>query len=538
MAEHDKRFCITHIQFACALLTAVAFVTLGTYVLTHGHLHEDAYILFEYARSLGSGNGIAYYPGGPPTEGATDFLWMLLLAGAYGAGLEIGWAATLLNGLGFFFVTVFLLRGFSHCRDRLTTVVVGLLTSGTLVLSHLSSASVGGFGTAFYCGACAALFWETAAPGRDDRVGLPWLALLVGLIRPDGVIMGATACLLVLIREKPLRKPSSRFVRHLIATSLIAVAYFCWRWGHFGHLLPLPLYVKGFQGALLKGTGANRLFFENSRAVFLATSFAVILSERPHQQLSILAPPSVLFLALSFASQSQNISHRFQAPVLTAMLMTIMLFLGDVCATLPVRKRLALLVFVFVCLASDVRSLKVQLRYLTQPDYINVFPCLASDILNERVSIALSEAGRMAYWTDAKAHDLVGLNTAEIALFGLSEDYLEQIRPDLIFVHTATILDLGGIPEAIPIYELSTDELRTRMRRGLDAERLHPTARAPLRAMEYILGQPAHFRLFLARYAGTPCHLFAVDSSGLVDADEFLQRLRRSFELAPQHSQC
>jgi hypothetical protein len=81
----------------------LAFV--GTWIRGIGqlytrHPHEDAYILFRYAEHLAAGLGIVYNPGGPPTEGATDFLWLVLLAGLVRAGADVAVAAVWLNALG------------------------------------------------------------------------------------------------------------------------------------------------------------------------------------------------------------------------------------------------------------------------------------------------------------------------------------------------------------------------------------------------------------------------------------------------------
>ncbi len=44
---------------------------------------DDAYIHFQYARSIATGQPYAYNPGLPPTSGATSFLYPYLLALGY-----------------------------------------------------------------------------------------------------------------------------------------------------------------------------------------------------------------------------------------------------------------------------------------------------------------------------------------------------------------------------------------------------------------------------------------------------------------------
>ncbi len=58
---------------------------------------DDAYIHFQYARSIATGQPYAYNPGLPPTSGATSFLYPYILAIGYligFTGLNLGWWAT------------------------------------------------------------------------------------------------------------------------------------------------------------------------------------------------------------------------------------------------------------------------------------------------------------------------------------------------------------------------------------------------------------------------------------------------------------
>nr|MBP8973400.1 hypothetical protein [Anaerolineae bacterium] len=52
---------------------------------------DDTYIHFQYARQWAAGQPMTYYPGDPPTSGATSLLYAPLLALGYAAGFD-GWA--------------------------------------------------------------------------------------------------------------------------------------------------------------------------------------------------------------------------------------------------------------------------------------------------------------------------------------------------------------------------------------------------------------------------------------------------------------
>ena len=80
-----------------SLIISTFFFLANFILLQYGHFHEDAYILFIYVENMLNGNGITYYPSGAHTEGATDFLWMILLFSLAKIGFDVGTASILLN---------------------------------------------------------------------------------------------------------------------------------------------------------------------------------------------------------------------------------------------------------------------------------------------------------------------------------------------------------------------------------------------------------------------------------------------------------
>ena len=58
---------------------------------------DDAYISFRYARNFANGYGLVFNPGQPPVEGYSNFLWVVVLAGAARLGFDIPGAAQVLS---------------------------------------------------------------------------------------------------------------------------------------------------------------------------------------------------------------------------------------------------------------------------------------------------------------------------------------------------------------------------------------------------------------------------------------------------------
>lgn len=84
----ERRWRVTFIGLV-AVGSGVFFFAMGWRVLGVAHPADDAYILFRYVQNAAAGLGIVFNAGGPRTEGATDFLWLVLLIGAVRRGLTL-----------------------------------------------------------------------------------------------------------------------------------------------------------------------------------------------------------------------------------------------------------------------------------------------------------------------------------------------------------------------------------------------------------------------------------------------------------------
>ena len=69
---------------AVALLVVTAVYAWGVH--RHHFLCDDAFISFRYAQHLSEGQGLVWNRG-ERVEGYTNFLWVLLMAAAIGAGI-------------------------------------------------------------------------------------------------------------------------------------------------------------------------------------------------------------------------------------------------------------------------------------------------------------------------------------------------------------------------------------------------------------------------------------------------------------------
>ena len=70
------------------ILFTIFSLTLAFYLEANFLPAEDASILFRYSENLIDTGIISYNTNGEPTEGATDFLWMIFLSVFYFFGLN------------------------------------------------------------------------------------------------------------------------------------------------------------------------------------------------------------------------------------------------------------------------------------------------------------------------------------------------------------------------------------------------------------------------------------------------------------------
>ena len=186
---------------------ALALVLLVTAAVV-GFLHEDAYILFIYSRHLAETGQITFDAVHGPTEGATDFLWMWLIAQGMRLGADPGFVAAGLNALGAGSLLSALYR--VHAPARWQAGVVWLVP--LVLVSPFLGAALGGFSVLFYVGLYAQVL--VALLHRRIRAATVWSVLLC-LTRPDAVVLTLGTLLPALYRF--------RFDRRVLVTFAGAV---------------------------------------------------------------------------------------------------------------------------------------------------------------------------------------------------------------------------------------------------------------------------------------------------------------------------
>lgn len=498
-----------------AALALVGFLA----ILATGHLDEDAYILFTYSSNLAAGHGIVWDWAHGHAEGATDFLWMVLLAGLDRLGMDIGAAAGLLNAAGLA-MSYFAISRIARLRDAWQHC----LLAAALLVSHLTAGALGGFSVDFYCGVFA-VACHLAVRRRYPAFALALLSL--GLVRPDGVILAAGLLGAATIRDwEGVRRSGWYF----LAAAALGVAYFLWRWRYFGLLLPLPLMVKGHTLSILLGLHWNILPLIPVAGVLAFTVWQ--RREIRSNALVIAAGPMVLFGALTFANQLQDLSFRFQAPMTLAVLA-----LGF-CAG---RNRSGWLALALIpSLAFGARAIDREVLHLVQPDYVNYFPQMLDPLLGKDGRVAMTEAGRFGFRLDADKLDIVGLNSRAIAAGGDRAQALQAFKPDLLFLHQVWTLDTSSLDAARSWMELPRAQYLSLPVLDTPATPYHadPTHLAAMAARQFIATTSTPYHIYAVRYRGEFSHFYFLRADGRLAQGAFEAALTRSFQPASIRPHC
>ena len=372
---------------------------------------EDAVILYEYSKNLANTGVVTYSTHTFPIEGATDFLWMILISlGSY-AGLDEFASAQILSALsvmGLFYVL---------CRAGVAPWLIVL----SLVATPYLYATLFGFSALFF-----AFFYVCALYFLKIRHHyFYWALLCLSLVRPDGVVWSAGLLLyhVFYTREVAIKQ----LLRYFILPYLL---YWGWRTWYFGELWPLPFIVKGFDNH------EPWLFYSYSLmciALVIQPIFFSIFFFTSKKQLFKAA--SLLFLLPCFfygvMRLEQNVGNRLLAPMFWGWIF----YIGQQDSLRMFKKPMG--PFIFVALSILYGSLITlhTAASLLKSKVMNVYTLAKKMDMIPPGRMLVSEAGRLAYYTRWDVDDSWGLNTPFYAHHFVARADLEREHYDLIVTH-------------------------------------------------------------------------------------------------------
>ncbi len=442
------RLGLADVALALALLAFVGWYV-HAFVDWSGRPEEDAAMLLRYSGNLAAGHGIVWNIGERPIDGATDFLFMVLVAGLRRLGLPLEAAARDL-GLAAHAATVLLVYFAArrlYCARGPWAVVPAVFVAVGPGLRHIGAcyatplfALTATVGWLFACGLAEA---EKAKLERP-ALGLAIASLAMGLARPEGVFLGAFMLLAIAVAR------SGRGLKTIAGWSIavfatLGLAYFLWRWHYFGHPLPNPFYKKG--GGVLHW---HSLRISLRNLWWLAWPFLPLLPlgllvRGARRAAAFVGLPVVLFTALWVLIYDEtNYVMRFQYPIVPVLLVGVV----PVAQALVTRMRSlrpGLTPWPVPVAWPAALALAASLAWAQDRDYRWVAPqrmglyhaaLVLRDYAPRGFTLATTEAGLLPLYSTWRTVDAWGLNDSHVARGGgIDEAYLDRYRPEVIMFH-------------------------------------------------------------------------------------------------------
>jgi hypothetical protein len=386
---------------------------------------DDTFITLRYARELAAGHGPVFQIGLPRAEGSTSPLWMTVLAiphlvridalafaKALGVVLAFGWIA---------FAARSAQAGAAGARHAGIAAAVAGAALAALPMTAVHAVS--GMETMAYAFALLVLgdACARAVTGRGGTGAIAPLALIAGLLRPEGALIGLVAIVVTLASLPSASRPA--LLRSAMTGWLLPGAlYFAWRWSYYGQPLPLPFYVKMSSPGSLPGLFNLKRFVIVTAPILLLAAKPLLTRSPGALPWAAIAAAQIGFAIFPEPIMGYHLRYLFPAVGPLAVLAGIGTARGfdEAADRAPALANRALLVgflavaFVMIPAARLRATIEDRLYYAHGLASAHI-------ALGDRLAalpagtIALSDCGAIPYRSGWRTIDLVGLNDAVIA---------------------------------------------------------------------------------------------------------------------------
>jgi hypothetical protein len=419
---------------------------------------DDSFIFFRYAENIANGHGFVFNPGEIPGEGFTSWFWVLLLSLTSYIGLDPVTASKVL-GILFHVLTaalIFLLVLKIVGKDYLAKVTALTLAGGFLCNYRLTAHSVSGMETSLYIFSLVLLVYLTTlalqSPGTDEKWWLILSLCTTGLflVRPEGIAAGGISLLALLInRKRDILKPKT-WLYTAIGLVVPLGLFITWKTIVFGSPLPLSFYHKVITGGGEFGYSLRHflLFIKDYWWLLALAVLSVIylfFIGKHKQGLSfyytlLVAVMTVIYL---FFYPVMNYLHRFYIPYLALLLVMTWPVIDYAVKKIGYLKhhffRLVLLLLIFSVpvmamnfnLGASRRIVKFWAK-MVNPEICRAKLGKLMSFLPPALVVANTEMGVIPYYSGLTCIDMAGLTDPVIGRKGLTMEYLEKRKVDLI----------------------------------------------------------------------------------------------------------
>lgn len=400
---------------------------------------EDAAMLLRYAQHLADGHGIVWNVGDAPVDGATDFLFMVMVAGLVKLGMGLNFAARVLT-ISAHVLTVIGVYGIHRRQANATAWSAGLsaLIVGTgpgwNYCEALFGTPVFAMAGLFAFGHFIELMMDRGK--RRNAIGFAAWGIVTGLIRPEGVILvvGMLLSLIWYLRDHLRRQVLQWF---LIIFVVPGAVYFGWHWWYFGHPLPNPFYVKGGGTLYLASLKASFIGVVKMGLILLPIlAWAAWKKDARRKTMLLIGPVFLFAVSWILMSNAMNFSSRFQYILMPILWVAWLPIVGMMRPGIKVQGK-------WLAIVLPLAAVMLAFHYFSYASHNRIHRDGRADLgialrpwAAKGYTMAVTEAGNLPLHSGWRAIDTWGLNDSHIAHQGhVDAAYLDREAPVLVMVH-------------------------------------------------------------------------------------------------------
>ena len=219
---------------------------------------DDTFITFRYADNLAQGFGLVWNPGGSPTEGYTNFLYVLLLSPFAALKLDLLLISQILNVLAIVVTAIYIFK----LAKRLAASEANWIALAPSII-YLATPptwanALSGMETVVFGSLVVAAVYHSLIH-RHTFVGYV-LFFLAALTRPEGAVIA-----MIIVAFQLFHADRKQLLRPFLLGFVLPLAiYYIGKRLYFGHWLPNSFAVK-----VVQAVGEERSFFQGLQAVKL-----------------------------------------------------------------------------------------------------------------------------------------------------------------------------------------------------------------------------------------------------------------------------
>lgn len=493
-----------------------------------GYTEEDAFISFQYARNLASGNGLVFNPG-EKVEGYTNFLWTVLMSLAFPIEWDINLWAKFIGGLAA--LATALLLCITRLRPAGEPAWIGYLAGLYLITSAgYVLWSVGGLETALFCLLVTAPCLMITTLPRTSRftVCAGIILGLAALTRPEGLLVAATLAGSLLICPVSFRKKITCLAALLIPVLIMVIPHFVWRLNYYGYLLPNTFYAKvgGGSHQIFRGLIYVNLWAEELLYIPVAGLLWTLLHPRSGwRRLTIALVAAVYLLYVVMVGGDWMRAGRFIVPVMPLAGLAVFWMVSDL---LQVKRFRSIArpsaVILSILLAIGQLSSAAERWKNTGPWSLNTYwtsaPVLQGLWLKryapENSSLATGALGHITYHSELVIYDRLGLIDPYIAHQSsgtMGEGDAGHEKGNLEYILSKEPTFMFGNDRLIDFQKSGHDRTRSQQDQDRETEYRnksnsisianHPEVRRKYRTIRVVLaGKPVQFQILKGKLAG------------------------------------